>query len=58
VYRGTSSRNLVPIRTLAGSTTDYLDVGATRGAVYFYQVSAVNGSGEGPRSNLAGMVAA
>ena len=58
VYRGTSSRNLVHLTTLAGGTTNYLDVAATRGVAYYYQVAAVNGSGEGPRSNLTGMVAA
>ncbi|HWC11049.1 MAG TPA: fibronectin type III domain-containing protein, partial [Acidimicrobiales bacterium] len=57
VYRGTSSRNLVLLVTLAGTTTNYLDTSTTRGVLYYYQVSAVNGSGEGPRSNFTGMVA-
>jgi Fibronectin type III domain len=58
VYRGTSSRNMVVLTALGPATTDYLDVATTRGVVYYYQVSAVNGAGEGPRSNLTGMVAA
>ena len=58
VYRGTSSRNLVLVTTVAAGTTNYLDAATTRGVVYYYQVSAVNGSGEGPLSNLTGMYAA
>ena len=58
VYRGTSSRNMVLLTTFTGSTTNYLDVATTRGVVYYYQVSAVNGTGGGPRSNLSGMAAA
>ncbi len=58
VYRGTSSRNLVVLTTVSAGTTNYLDMATTRGVAYYYQVSAVNGSGEGPRSILTGMVAA
>jgi hypothetical protein len=59
LYRGTSSRdNLVLLTTVSAGTTNYLDMATTRGVAYYYQVSAVNGSGEGPRSNLTGIVAA
>ena len=58
VYRGTSSRNIALLTTMTAATTNYLDVTATRGVVYYYQVAAVNTSGEGPRSNLAGVAAA
>ena len=50
VYRGTSPN---PTNVLASgvATTSYTDLSAVNGAPYYYRVSAVNGSGEGPTSN-------
>jgi fibronectin type 3 domain-containing protein len=32
-------------------STSYRDTSTTSGTTYYYEVTAVNGSGEGPRSN-------
>ena len=50
IYRGTSSGAetfLVEI----GDVLTYVDTGLTNGQTYYYQVSAMNGVGEGPRSS-------
>src|SRR5206468_3233239 len=39
--------------TTVGAETSYTDAGLTNGVTYYYQVSAVNNVGEGPRSNEA-----
>ncbi|MCK4444226.1 MAG: right-handed parallel beta-helix repeat-containing protein, partial [Thermoplasmata archaeon] len=52
LYRGTTSGGesfLVEI----GKSYAYTDQGLTNGQTYYYQVSAVNGIGEGPKSNEA-----
>ncbi len=51
VYRGTypGNESLTPIVTGVTATT-YTDTGLTNGLTYYYQVSAVNSSGEGPKS--------
>lgn len=49
VYRGASSTSLALHQTL-GPVTGFVDAGLPDGATYFYQVSARNPVGEGPRS--------
>jgi len=52
VYRGLSSAG----ETLLASgvaTRSYLDTAVTDGTTYYYEVTAVNGLGEGPRSTAA-----
>jgi len=50
VYRGTSAGGETLLTTLA-VVTSYDDTSAVNGTTYFYKVSAVNGVGEGSRSN-------
>src|SRR5947209_9010117 len=52
VYRGTSSNGETLLATI-GNVLTYTDTAVTNGVTYYYQVSAVNGAGEGPRSNEA-----
>jgi fibronectin type 3 domain-containing protein len=52
VYRGTTSGNLSLVTTL-GNVTTYNDPGLTNGTTHYYQVTAVNGVGEGASSNAA-----
>ena len=52
VYRGTSPTTLTRVATL-GTTTTYNSNGLTKGVTYYFQVSAVNSSGEGARSSTA-----
>jgi fibronectin type 3 domain-containing protein len=49
IYRGTTSGSLSPIAEV-GPTDSYVDTGRVNGQPYYYQVSAVNRMGEGPRS--------
>jgi fibronectin type 3 domain-containing protein len=49
VYRGTASGGETLLTTV-GSVTNFADTTAVNGTTYFYQVSAVNSAGEGPRS--------
>lgn len=52
IYRGLSPNHEFPYPYLTGVTgTSYLDTGLTPGVTYFYVVSAVNSSGEGPVGN-------
>jgi subtilase family serine protease len=52
IYRGTSSNGEVLVHS--GVTgTSYTDSGLTNGTTYYYEVTAVNGVGEGGRSNEA-----
>ena len=51
VYRGTSAGAEVLLASPAGTGTSYTDLTASNGTTYFYKVSAVNGVGEGARSN-------
>lgn len=51
IYRGTTSTNAALFATVSGGITTYLDNSASTFATRFYEVSAVNGAGEGPRSN-------
>jgi fibronectin type 3 domain-containing protein len=50
VFRGTTSGSLSEIARVAGTFHSYEDSGLENGQTYFYQVSAVNRVGEGPRS--------
>src|SRR5205807_1058163 len=50
IYRGTSSNGETLLATI-GNVLTYTDTAVTNGVTYYYQVSAVNGAGEGPRSN-------
>src|SRR5947207_1549715 len=52
IYRGTSS-NGETLKATIGNVLTYSDTSVTNGVTYYYQVSAVNGAGEGPRSNEA-----
>ena len=52
LYRGTTSGQLSLLATLP-SVLSYTDTAVTNGQTYYYQVSAVNAVGEGPRSNEA-----
>ena len=49
VYGGTSSGGQALLATL-GNVLTFTDSGLTNGQTYYYQVSAVNAAGEGPRS--------
>ncbi|MCA1814448.1 MAG: FG-GAP-like repeat-containing protein, partial [Halobacteriales archaeon] len=57
VYRGTASGSETLIGTgpcsVLGNVLTCTDLGLTNNATYFYQVSAVNAIGEGPRSGEA-----
>ncbi|MFW9854477.1 MAG: fibronectin type III domain-containing protein, partial [Candidatus Thorarchaeota archaeon] len=51
VYRATASGGpFTQIATPAGSS--HIDLGRTNGIIYYYQVAAVNGVGEGPNSTI------
>ena len=52
VYRGTTSGSEA-LLTSVGTVLTYVDTGAANGQVYYYQVSAMNAVGEGPKSNEA-----
>src|SRR5438034_505941 len=52
IYRGTSSNGETLLATI-GNVLTYSDTSVTNGVTYYYQVSAMNGAGEGPRSNEA-----
>jgi parallel beta-helix repeat protein len=50
IYRGTTSRGKILLIQL-GNITKYNDTNVTNGITYYYEVSAKNAIGEGPRSN-------
>jgi len=50
IYRGTSSGGETLLATV-GTMTSYVDAAVTSGTADYYEVSAVNAVGEGPRSN-------
>jgi len=52
IYRRTSSTSQSLIATV-GNVLSYTDTSVTNGVTYYYQVSAVNSVGEGPKSNEA-----
>jgi fibronectin type 3 domain-containing protein len=51
VYRATSSGAETLLSTVGPITTDFRDTSVVNGTTYYYQVTAVNSAGEGPRSN-------
>jgi cell division septation protein DedD len=55
IYRSASPTGL-PLLTTVGPSTTFSDTSAASGQLYYYQVSAVNSAGEGPRSALSRMV--
>ena len=50
VYRGTTSPGQTTLVANLGNVLSYKDTTTTRGATYYYAVSAVNSVGEGPKS--------
>ena len=50
IYRGTTSGEETLLTTVDNTLT-YTDASVTNGLKYYYQVSAVNADGEGPKSN-------
>jgi len=50
IYYGTSPGNYT-ITIMAGNVTSYTITGLTNGQKYYFVVSAINGVGEGPKSN-------
>jgi titin len=52
VYRGTSAGGETLLTSL-GTVLTYVDPGLANGQTYYYEVTATNGVGEGPRSNQA-----
>jgi hypothetical protein len=55
IYRSESPTGLSLLTTVGPSTT-FSDTSAASGQLYYYQVSAVNSAGEGPRSTFTRMV--
>jgi len=55
IYRGNASGAL-SLFTETGSSTTYTNTGLQNGVTYYFQVSAVNSAGEGPRSAEASAV--
>ena len=54
IYRSTSS-GTEKFLVAVGNVTTYVDATAPKGVRYYYQVSAVNAAGEGPRSKERGV---
>src|SRR5437870_264315 len=52
IYRGVAP-STETLLTTVGNVLTYTDGAVTNGLTYYYQVSAVNAAGEGPRSNEA-----
>ncbi len=52
IYRGTASGGETLLTTV-GAVLTYTDTAVAAGTAYYYEVSAVNGAGEGPKSNEA-----
>src|SRR5881392_2958216 len=52
IYRG-GAPSTETLLTTVGNVLTYTDSAVTNGVTYYYQVSAVNAAGEGPRSNEA-----
>jgi len=55
IYKGIASGALQVYKTI-GNTEYFIDEEISKGVTYYYQVSAVNAIGEGPRSNEASFV--
>lgn len=52
VYRGTTPDNINVEMPTSNTNEFFIDSGLTNGVTYYYQVTAVNGNGEGPRSEI------
>src|SRR5437016_511469 len=52
IYRGLAPTTETLLTTV-GNVLTYTDTAVTNGVTYYYQISAVNAAGEGPRSNEA-----
>ncbi|UCE37929.1 MAG: fibronectin type III domain-containing protein [Thermoplasmata archaeon] len=50
IYRGTTSGNET-LLDIVGNVLTYIDTNVINGQIYYYKVSAVNGVGEGAKSN-------
>lgn len=50
IYRRGTSGGEISLATVPAGTTTYSDTAVTSGTLYYYQVTAVNGDGEGARS--------
>ena len=53
VYRGTTSGGEALLTSLSTPATSYVDTAVTAGTTYYYEVTAVNSSGESGKSNEA-----
>jgi subtilase family serine protease len=51
IYRWTSQGSETQLVQVGRTSTSYRDTSTTSGTTYYYEVTAVNGNGEGPRSN-------
>ncbi len=51
VYRGTATGAEQPYQSLGASATSFTDTAVTSGTTYYYTVSGVNGTGDGPQSS-------
>jgi subtilase family serine protease len=51
IYRSTSPGSETQLVQVGRTSTSYRDTSTTSGTTYYYEVTAVNGNGEGPRSN-------
>jgi fibronectin type 3 domain-containing protein len=51
IYRKVGSGTESLLTSTSGTTTTYVDGALTNGTAYTYRVAAVNGAGEGPKSN-------
>jgi fibronectin type 3 domain-containing protein len=57
IYRGLTSGSEVFLIQRGSGSTSYRDTSTSSGSRYYYQITAVNGVGEGPRSTEATAVA-
>ncbi|HZS14580.1 MAG TPA: endo-1,4-beta-xylanase [Candidatus Dormibacteraeota bacterium] len=53
VYRGTSTGSEQPYQSLGASATSFTDTAVTSGTTYYYTVSGINATGDGPQSTEA-----
>jgi len=51
IYRSTIPGGEKMLQKVLGTKTSYVDTSASAGVTYFYQVTAVNAQGQGPKSN-------
>ena len=50
IYRAAAGENAATLLAIVGNVTSFTDTAVSNGASYTYQVAAVNGFGEGPRT--------